>query len=36
MDILKISAKSSPNSVAGAIAGLVTSFVRNVFKTDVN
>ena len=23
MDILKISAKSSPNSVAGAIAGLV-------------
>ena len=23
MDILKVSAKSSPNSVAGAIAGLV-------------
>ena len=27
---------AAPFIVAGAIAGLVTSFVRNVFKTDVN
>ena len=27
MEILKVSAKSSPNSVAGAIAGIVAGYV---------